>query len=83
MLTVSCDIAPNLAGERFEDIAERAVRALYEAKNGGRNTFRAAWVSTKATRRSSRKVATDGRSAGLIAAKATTARLIAIASDRC
>ena len=42
MVSISCGVAPAVSGETFAATVKRADQALYEAKNGGRNTFRSA-----------------------------------------
>ena len=42
MVSISCGVAHFTDGDDFHDVAERADRALYEAKRHGRNTFKTA-----------------------------------------
>ncbi|PXA94879.1 sensor domain-containing diguanylate cyclase [Nostoc sp. 3335mG] len=42
MVSISCGIAAFMAGERMEDVINRADRALYDVKKRGRNGFRSA-----------------------------------------
>lgn len=44
MISISCGIASAASGELFAATVKRADQALYEAKNGGRNTFRTATI---------------------------------------
>lgn len=44
MITISCGIAPAVLSESFAATVKRADQALYDAKNGGRNTFRTATI---------------------------------------
>ncbi|MBW6522052.1 diguanylate cyclase [Sphingomonas sp. RHCKR47] len=43
MVSISCGVAHFTNGDNFHDVAERADRALYEAKRHGRNTFKTAF----------------------------------------